>query len=275
MYQIKTKVLDIPRNNRTFTNFAISETPNYDLDFFDLKIGSQRVGKSMLNIIDLIEQVQFRLRLSYQKAIEYILEHKLLNTNFVYQQRQLRDFYKNINASRRSWFTFDDAIFNADRRNAMQKTSIELTEVLLGVANYNHNFNALIQNLTDLDLRLTNKSNTIRLLTARGQAYIFSAPRNFAPIIKDSYGFEYIIQHPYLLGGEAKAENTLSKMGSFIFKINWNDISNAQIWAVYKGIKEQSQNAGFKKHADAYEIAEVISGAIDPYKIAKQIEKQL
>jgi hypothetical protein len=274
-YNQLTSSLNIPRCNRSFLNYVTSVCPIYDLDFLDTKIGTARVGKSMLNLVDLIEQLQFRFNFTEKQSIDHILKNEMLKNNFAYQQRQLNLFNTQVAAQQKSFFTFDDAIFAADRRNAMQRTSIELTEMLNGVADHNHVFNCLIQNIGDLDTRLTNKSNVLRLLDERGHGYVFSAPRNFASLLKDNYGFERIIKNPSLVSTPEKARHTLTGMSSFIFEINWKDIKHTELFGIYKGFKGASQSSNAYKQNRAFDIAEQIEKAIDVRKIAFNIEKTL
>ena len=187
--------------------------PRYDLEAPTVILGEARSGKSTLTLW----------------LIKRYFEEKYANENRAAVTRRVTDvlnkhtFYSNeqrINpfVSEETPIWFDESYLTFDRRRSMEEGNISLTGNLNVFANLKCPVFALIQNLSDLDERIINKSNVI-LVYERGDAYVFMRHKNF-PILKTGL-FERIKKYPYLIRNKQIGKYSLVHLPNFAGTLNW------------------------------------------------------
>lgn len=231
-----TKLADSPL---VFEGFCISEMPKYDLDSTHLFIGFARIGKSTL-VLDLSRIIYcFKYSCTLGEAETIMIINKFTSTHIIYDQHQkyesaIKNLYADIVIG-------DEMYLLGDKRQGMYGTNINLTQKLSTHANHNLIHMFLIQQLTDLDQRYLNKANTIHLLTARGDAYLYSTLKNFS-IIKQDYDFDYLQKNPWLFRSLDLGLESLKKPSSFITNdISWDNLKTNKIYASYLLAKAEWQ----------------------------------
>lgn len=225
------KPLKFKDNFFNFRCYSIAEMYKYDLDCTISKVGYGRIGKSIFTLWELIRIVAFRKNLSLKEAQNWLISQNIVPEHVIYSD--LENFDRKVGSIPNSYYIFDDAIFIADKREAMYSSLIKITKKISTFGKLNNIYWVNIQNLSDLDSRFTNKSNIIDVVTQRGLAYTYCSFKNVS-IIKDFFGFEIFQKKPFLLRGtELQIEHNLKRIHSYIHKTKWRDMSKDPLSSKY------------------------------------------
>lgn len=243
-YNSTLKLLKAPDNFFNFRCYAESQMYKSDLDCTIMKVGSGRIGKSIHTLQELRRVVSFKYKYNLKRADSWLVAEGIIPNHVIYDDISV--FNEKVGSIRESFFIFDDAIWIGDKRKAMYGELLQITEKITTYGSLDNMYWANIQNLSDIDGRITNKSNIIDLLTERGVSYTYCSPKNVA-IIKDSFGFEIFQKKPFLLrGSKVQVDHNLKRIPSFIKKAFTRDMSKDvnsiyynPIYGVYKDNKDK------------------------------------
>lgn len=207
-------------NNYRETNKALnwyalnlSQLPRYDLDAPTIILGEARSGKSTLTLWLIKRYFEYK----YPQESVYDIQHRLLD---IVQKHTFFSVDQHTNPfdAYETPVWFDESYAVLDRRNSMNQSQIDLTGKLNAYASHKNPVFALIQQLSDLDERVVNKSNVI-LVYERGDAYTFMRHKNF-PILKTSI-FERIKKYPYLIRNKMIGKYSLMRLPNYSGCMNW------------------------------------------------------
>lgn len=187
--------------------------PRYDLDSPTVILGEARSGKSTITLWLILRYFMDKYPSESMSEIIRRVIAVIQNTTF-YSNEQKANPFKVYETP--VWF--DEAYFTFDKRNSMDQGNISLTGYMNAFASHKNPVFVLIQNLSDLDERIINKSNVI-LVYERGDAYVFMRHKNF-PILKTGL-FERIKKYPYLIRNKMIGKYSLVHLPNFSGTLNW------------------------------------------------------
>jgi hypothetical protein len=244
-YKSALYLTKLPDNMFSLYNYCLSEMPKNDLDSNNLIIGFSRIGKSTFTIDACRYIYCFKMLKTLDYIDNYLTEYRFINKNFVFNKRQsLEDMIKTKYAEP---IVADEGYLIADKRSSMQLEQYKLTETYNTYASNNNIEFTQIQNLTDIDQRYINKANSITLLTARGDANLYSTFKGFA-IIKEDYGFDYLQKNSWLLWDRTTGLDSLKIPHSFISNdISWSKMANSPLYNSYTRAKHGYQVEGLSE----------------------------
>jgi hypothetical protein len=230
-------------NPLNFISYNVSAMPRWDLPCNIIIFGPSRIGKSVLAL-------QIARRKHYcgftSSSLEEADHSMITNFDFVHQNimyRQSDDFtnvLKNPLALRTE--IIDEGMLTFDNRESMKKANVKLGKMLNVFGNRLFTSIVNIQNLSNLDKRILDLANIVIGIDARGHGLVYMAQKNFA-LIKTTYGFEYIKEHPDLIeqGYEKGVYNLKKYVKSYVCEITWPDLAGTELYTEYKKYKEAEQ----------------------------------
>lgn len=221
-----------------YISYSLSELSNYDLDGHILVLGTARVGKSTLTL-----QIARRYYSNkYQQNLQYVdtslIQSKWYDSNIIYSREQGFSPLKN---NKKEFIQVDDAVLLADKRGSMLPDQSKFLGKMNFYASNNNLIATLIQNLADLDSRLYSKANLVIIVYERGKALVYAKPKNF-PIVRDTFDFDFIQKHTYLLNqGERRSLYNLKRIRSYIGEIRFKSLADNPLYKKYLQKKSKEQ----------------------------------
>lgn len=217
--------LKYKKNKTNFFCYCLSTMKDYDLDANVLIIGFKRSGKSnyMLQSVRKISAMRLGIRMSDVDA--KLLESDFAGKNIFYDKRQ--DLERALKTKEKQVICIDEGFLVLDRRNAMNKSVIKLTQTLNEYGDKGNVSFTLMQDFTALERRMVNISNAIVFVISRGRAMLFSKDKTFASLVRDLFGFDYLVDNPYIFNQHRdKIIHRLKQMSSYICELKWKKLGD-------------------------------------------------
>lgn len=231
-YNIFLEAFGLEDSNTRFFAFIVSRLFKKKLNFNMLVVGRARSSKTTFGY-SFVNDFMFSRNTpldSQQKIEEWV------NGHVIYDSRQ------RSNAEMNGLYMDDEGMLTGDRRRSMARLQVQKTENLQFYADMFAVNITLIQNFSDLDLRIVDASNAVVVVTSRGEGLLFIGGDAIA-LVKNTFGFEMFNEHPELLDNNEIAMQLLRSKASYIFDLTWRNMDDDPLYVYGKKKKTEYQEA--------------------------------
>lgn len=245
-YNDKLKICHLHDSYLNYKSYNLYEMANHDIDRISMKIGANRVGKSIETLHEIIRVTCFEQNLRIKDAISFLVKSDLIDKRTILDENE--DWQSLFETREKEIFFFDEAFTTgADKRDAMTDLLKTWTHILSKYAKNNNLSYLLLPRIRYIDNRFTDKSNSCTVLSERGLGYDFAKKSNY-PLIDDSYGFDRFKKNPQLLENDISAEHNLKRLPSFIHKIKWQDMKAEQNKILWMSLPTKYYNPLYEQY---------------------------
>lgn len=223
-------------SNRLFLAWNVSRLWKYKLDFNMLVVGRKRSSKTSF-------AYQFVKDLFASREAELDIR-KWVDGHVIYDSRQ------RIDEEFMPIYLDDEGMLTGDRRRSMTRMQVQKTENINFYADLLPINITLIQNFSDLDLRLVDTSTALLLVTRRGEGLLFLGSDALA-ILKNTFGFDQFIKQPELLDNSPVALKMLRSKASYVFDLTWSNMDDDPLYIYGHDKKKEYQEMRRKGTTDS------------------------
>ena len=168
----------------------------------------------------------------------YMRDHKEFTTNFVdthmaFNSKQGLKLFSNL---KDDVLIADEGYFFGDRREATRYIQVKYLEILNFLASQHNVIITIIQDYTDIDLRIVKKADILILVDMVGHAKVYADSKRFPIIKRQILNTERFEKKPSLLS-DTLGDNELRKDSNYIFEIACGERNDA-FWKHYITIKK-------------------------------------
>jgi len=196
--------------------------PKKDINI--LIIGRAQSGKSTLASI-IGELVYMRDNKVFSKAF---VDH-----NMAFNSKQGLKLFAEL---KEDVLIADEGYFTADRREATRYIQVKYLEILNFLASQHNVIITIMQDYTDIDLRIVKKADILILVDMVGRGKVYADSKRFPIIKRQIINTDRFEKKPSLLN-DSIGDNELRKDTNYIFEIAWGP-RNDSIWKHYMEIKK-------------------------------------